>query len=661
MTDKDQDLSELAKFMRAWAEDKTAFKKKALVTLKQEAERLEDILVQPYAKHRVAEGSKILQEYLDRIEIIEEKIIKEAKGDCPYAFFIPSYEQCQFLNAWSPEFDPVMAPNGFRTIADFGSVRGGKTCENILNIGYWIFPNDKDYPCFEPMKDHFGREYQLKRRPNWDYWQKTGRMHYEDDTPPKPDAKIWLGCPDDSSWQNKIDPEMRKWYPQKFISRKGNDVQWLTSMRRITTKWDGVITGKVYQSDVSAYSGTELFLTAFDEGPPRLIIDECRLRSTMITWSYTPREAANTQDRAKVAYDAYMGKFKLLEPVKFLFTQMKDLPDHILSKEKRDQRIAIAESMGDSGRATIGGGFIFSSPAVFSHFNRERNILPVDGDMIVNAINGTLDPVEIQKYPWLDKFRDANIVRGFDEGFATDSACAWVALLKSGEWVMFKEFSESYNSITERVEKIIGMSGNEIKEINRNTRTANDEEIEALREYYQIDSDRERITGAKPRRFREIYKKMKILKTFADSKLFKVNPETPMENWGSTYTRAGMAIDKADNAQPNARCDYLNTMLRVDSSRRHLNPTQNLQEDGAGAAFYVTRDCMVMIERFENYLWETVSSGARIGEFTGKPERKDDHLIDGACYTVLSKLRWKDQRERLDRRNQITNMLCGTR
>lgn len=652
MTDKNADLSELAKFMRAWAEDKTAFKKKSLVTLKEEAERLEELLCKPYASHRVKEGMKILQEYLDRIEIIEEKIIKEAKGDCPYAFAKPSYEQAMILNSWSPEFEPDKAPDGYGTVCNFATIRGGKTFAAVMNTFLWIFPNDGDFPIFEPLEDHMGRKYQVKRRPIWSYYKKTGRMIYEPDEPPVQGVRIWHGCPDETHWKTKLDPEYRRWCPMKWIARKGKDIQWMVSDKWFETLWGTRVIGKLYQSDMQAWSGEEVFLTNLDEGPPEDKLDEVKYRTEFINWAYTSREHANIGDRVRVAKEVYDGKKQLVGQTRCFVYGMKDLPPQVMDEEKKKRRLAIAAKGDDLDRSAVEGGFVNSSPVVFSYFDRARNVLPVTGSQILDAINGKSDPVTEKNYPWLDKFRGANIIRGFDEGLAHPTACVWEAILKSGESVVFKEMEAVSNSIVERAEKIIALSGNLREEVKSNPQGMTEEDIEIAKDFaYEIyrDKQRERDTGQTNKRYREKFDGMIIRKTFADSKIFKRDPQYPLDDWTVNYSRAGLKMERATNALPESRCDFANGLFKPDHTRKHLNPLQ-IESDDWGCGMYVTYDCVILIERLENYLWDQIKSGPRMGDFTGKPQKTGDDIIDAFCYAANARLRWTDMREFMARR-----------
>jgi len=142
------------------------------------------------------------------------------------------------------------------------------------------------------------------------------------------------------------------------------------------------------------------------------------------------------------------------------------------------------------------------------------------------------------------------------------------------------------------------------------------------------------------RRYRERVEPegMKVRKTFADSKMFKRDQLSPQDSWVDNYTKAGLKIERATNIGPAARCDLGNDLLRGEASRQHL-----MREGEAGPRAYVTRDCVKLIERFENYLWQQIASGQRAGEFTDRPEAKDDHLLDsGPGYSWCSKLRWLD-------------------
>jgi hypothetical protein len=641
MTDRDAELAEMAAYRRSWKEN---FKKKTLTQLIAEEERWSELVAKH--SHRWQEDAKILQEILDRIGILEGNVIQRGKADCPIAYLIPTWEQAQMMNSWSPEYEPDAAPEGYQSVCNFGGVRSLKTWATQMGTILWMIPNCEDWPIFQEHTDHLGRgKYRIFRKPLWDHWKRTGRMVYSEDEPPIQNKNIWHGCVDEDHWKNKLDRNYRRMMPMKWVKMNGKEPKWVVSDKYFETVWDVRLSGKLYNSDVQSWSGEEVFLLNLDEGPPEDKLEEGIMRSRHIQWAYTPREAANVAERALIARDVYYGERNLVGKIKFLLSKTGDVPDEIMPSELKKIRLENAARMGEAGRVAVEGGFFDSSPAVFSSFNRERHVLPVTGADVLDAINGK----PILNKPWMAVFRDANIIRGFDEGLAHPTACTWAAVLESGEYVIFKEYLESNTSIGERCEKIVQLSGNEREQVKFGA-VISEHEMEMARQFAPEllkDRDREEKTGNQVRRYREKVGEngMLIRKTFADSKIFRRDPQHPLDSWVENYSREGLKMERASNALPEARCDYVNGMFRADMTRQHLNPDQRTPENPYGYRLYVTMDCEKIIKKLERYLWEQFTGGPRKGDATGKPDRKDDELPDVLGYVCCSKTKWIDPSE----------------
>lgn len=638
---RSEDLAAMAKFRREWQAGQW---KKAGLTELFEALKWFEPLVQQY-QHHWNDDAPICEEIRLIINNLQDKLVRQAQMSDPIAYFRPSWTQAQKLNAWSPEFEDA-APEGYNTTLDVSAVRVGKTCADIIDMLLWLIPNDPEWLMFQPYTDFRGREVKIFRRPNHDYWDRTGKMAYDPSEPPKSQCENWHGCPDEMHWKEKLDREYRKWMPLRHVGKRGNDPLWNVSERWIETKWGSRINGKLYMSDMQAWSGKELFQITFDEGPPKDKLEEAKIRARYIRWSFTPREAANTGDRTRVAHEVYSGKLDLIPPIRVFQFGWDDVPEHIMTKKKKDIReAALKKGDAKSNRVTREGGFFFSSPVVFDKFDRQKHVLPVTGEVIRRAIQGKCTVQELQELPFLAKCRDANILRGVDEGTAHPSSCTWRAHLKTGESIIFREWCEEAHSITDRCKAIIEASGNELVSVKDvRIRADNADLIEAQMRYagdLARDRQRERDTGAKLPRWREKFKGMRIRKTVADSKIFRRDPNYPLDDWTQNYSRAGLRMTRANNAPPAQRCDYVNGLFAPDYTRSHLIPAMDDPEKPHGFQVYVTKDCEQLIERLENYLHGQFSTGPRAGEFTGKPELRDDDLIDSTCYVLCERIRWQ--------------------
>lgn len=614
-------------------------------------------LQQDYANYRglaelkgTTEDNENLEWIFYRIKEELRKLEQGFKADCQIAYMQPSYAQAQYLNAWHPDFEPHVAPEGYQSILDVGTVRGAKTYGLIMNMVWWMIPNDPDYPFFEEYEHPKFGKYRVWPRFDWDEWQRSGRRVYHKDQPPKSACEMWLGCVDENHYLSKIEPKWRRLIPAKYVKmREDGQLCWYKSEKTLETKFGHKLTAKLYNSDMTAWSGTELFFTGFDEGPTEDKIDEAVMRSQYMHIAFTPREAANLGNKSALAKKIYKGDKKLVGKLKVFQFAMEDTEDYILGDgnaalgaKKKKERIAIADTMGDAGRVAVRGGFFDSSPVVFSNFKPELNILPVIGEVIVRAIRGESSVEELKEWPWLVKFNNANIIRGFDEGLAHPTAVVWCAILRTGEKVIYRDYEASDTSITERVERIIDLSGNKLELVNLNDLLGKNHDAARYHALgIQRDHIREQMTGQRMNRYREVWVREPIRRTIADSKIFKRDPAHPLDDWTENYRRAGLTLDRARSDGPASRCDFVNGLFRPDHTRDHLNPVQG-GKFGYGCGLYMARDVVTLRKRLEEYLWEQFKSGPRIGQFTGKPGALDDDLSDALGYVCNYRITWID-------------------
>jgi hypothetical protein len=581
--------------------------------------------------------------------------VRMAESECPIGFFKPSWEQAQILNAWHPDFEPEIAPGGYQSICIFSANRIGKSAAVFISNLAWMLPNDPDWVMFEEHEDPplYVRDgdpesgirrpsrgkYTVLRRPSWETWRRTGRLTLPHHTePPMATCEAWHGCPNDNDYNERICGRWGgrdgylAWMPKSAIGRRSDGGESILRQdRKIILKTGHQITGKTYNSEEAAWQGKAVRIMALDEGLDAGKLIEARTRveaGGYLLWAYTPTEARNIGGKSKVASDAYRGKLPLVGRSKFFtnFT-MDDAPEHVLPAEKKRTDMEAFSMLGAAGKTRMCGGFFDSSPTVFSNFERERNVLPIDGSDVLLAMRGEVPErwraefgnVRADRLQFA--FYEANILRGYDDGLANPSACTWQALLRTGEHVTFREWELSGLAVGERCEEVIARSGNERELLNPGV-------VSERRRYKERQPRGQdgRPTGG-----------MAIRRTFADSKMFVRDEMSPADSFTENFVKAGLKIERAGNIKPGPRCDYLNDMLRADPTRQHL-----LDASKPGTRMYVTRDCMKVIERAENYLWAQLASGQRAGEFTDKPETKDDHIVDAWCYPAISKLRWRD-------------------
>lgn len=591
---------------------------------------------------RQAEDMRLLEEFYWLVEDEKLKWKRALEGECPIGFFKPSYEQAQVLNAWHPDYDPD-CPEGYLIVCNFGGKRALKTSVTVVDSILWSIPNDPNWMVFTPYTDAWGREVRVFPRFQWDEWKRSGRRIIDNSEPPKRTCEMWHGCVDEGHWKEKIAKEYLKWLPDAEIARRGKDREWYMADKWFKFKHGTSVYAKLYGSEQQAWSGKELWRINLDEAPARDKLDEAIFRTTYISWSFTPADPANIGDKSALAREVYDGEYKMPSKVKFFFPHTDRTPDFAIDRKLIEQRVALARLRGEQGRVEVEGGFFDSSPKVFTHFKPEFNILPVDGETVVRAIKSELTAKELQLWPWLEKFRDANIIRGYDDGIFHVAACSWISLLQTGEKVMFKEMSLSDASIDERVDKIIDLSGN--KKVEMRTTGPLSEKDQMMARMFAADilkdqARTERLGHRAPRYF-EKFVREPVRKTIADSKIFRRDPNFIFDSWGDNFNRAGLRIERAATTGPAERCDILNSMMRADPTRRHLNPEQG-GDEGWGAKLYFTNDVVVIRKRMERYLREQFTSGPRKGEFTGKPAQTGDDEIDSLAYCACSRMSWID-------------------
>lgn len=613
VADRDSDLLAMTSFRRSW---KDRFHRKDLATLITEHDWFYDLVCK--YPHHLDEDEKILEEFHAAIEKNENKIIADGKSQCPIAFFKPSWEQAQILNNWSPEFEPHLASEGYRSACVFCANRIGKTTAMVIDTLLWLLPNDPNWVMFEEMEDTSPEKrgkYRVFRRPDWDYWKRTGKMIYNSSEPPKSSCEVWQGVPNDDHWDTKIAKEYRRWMPPTSIKT------WMVADKWFETKWGSVVKAKSYNADVLTWAGKAVWRLNLDEGINPELYTEALIRiqaGGYFHWAYTPAEAKNIGNRTKLAFDVS----KLKEHVKppgdtkiFINFTMANAPEWILPDQKKKDDIRRYVAMGGEGKVRMDGGFFDSSPVVFNNFKREQHILPWSGSEF------------LKRYP------DACLIRGFDEGTSHPTACYWVAILKTGEYVIYREFSQANLSISQRCEQIISLSRN----------------VRSLTHFH---------ANEEMKRYKEDMIGEKIRRTFADSKIFRRNPENPQDDWTDTYRKNGLILERATNIGPAARCDYANDLFLPDHSRKHIcNGTEwsHLYSQN-GYRAYVTNDCPIIVERFENYLQEQIKSGPNTGKFTGQPGKEGDDEIDACCYALNAKLRWVDMNTVMSRAPTSTAM-----
>jgi len=569
---------------------------------------------------------RILQEVEREFEIIHQ----QARNNNPLAFFKPSYEQALLLNAWV---------YGISFLLIFTANRIGKTAASIVDKLLWIFPNDPKWPMFTPYIDHIGRKVNLLPRPHIDTRKRIQyalRIIPEEFKPnPResifhpqnesylqwlqtklpanslsgefPDAPwprggvIWQGAQDHDAHKKMIFPEWHKWIPSKSILRYSPDDKELTfevqsGTRKIT--WE--VYGKSYETKDTKWASGAVDMIGLTEGVPQRIFNEVKLRFKdpgVGSWDYTPYEATNLPGAGKLARDVYTGKEKLpLSPFVFTEFSIRNAPQHIVSKEKREEIISSFENLPE-GKARIDGQFFATSSLVLSNLNREINCLTWSKDDL------------FKRYP------NARLYRGLDPGIDHPTACVWAALLPSNVWVVYRILSERGLSIAQRCKRIIELSGNTVSQ----KRYGSGENDHYLVETHG-NSKSEIVT-----------------QTFCDYHTFKVD-ETTGRSYAHHYTINGLVITESTHVSPVQRTQLVDQALLTapysPHPETHITPSPKL--------FFLINEFGVaeFIEKMENYYWPKKLSGEDRGAPKDTLPDHDDDELDGVGYLVGSPVRW---------------------
>src|SRR4029453_4649663 len=102
------------------------------------------------------------------------------------------------------------------------------------------------------------------------------------------------------------------------------------------------------------------------------------------------------------------------------------------------------------------------------------------------------------------------------------------------------------------------------------------------------DDRRAAKTGTNVKRYHEIMVREYVRRTFADSKIFKRDPNYPLDDWTQHYIRTGLRMERATNQGPAGGCGFVNTLFLPDAPRPPLTPAKGLGLNRNGAGLYIT-------------------------------------------------------------------------
>lgn len=611
-------------------------------------------LVKSKAHYLKAKGSKgiFLRSLLRDINRDWEAIQSTAKAKDPLAFFKPSYDQMLILNSWmyGIQFNCVYTAN-----------RIGKTTILIIDKILWMFPNNPvwfnhgifhSYTVGDPIHDPENAEnprkgslveifprpplewmnrihqtlqkLKLKPDPMLPHYAKENAKILETLRTLLPEAylpafpyapinhggEIWVGAPDQKYHENIIMPLWRQYLPEDCIERCAYSDREMTLKiegQKRTTYWEWV--GKSYASTDTKWSGKAVEMIMLTEGVTSAIFKEVKVRFTdpgVGSHDFTPYEASNLGPAEALAKAIKTGREQMPLPT-FVFEGFTvfDTPVHILPKNKREGLINAFKNTLE-GQARLYGKFYSSSGLILGNLSREVHLLTHSLQQLLAV------------YP------DARIYRGIDPGYDHPTACAWLLLLPTNQWVVYRIMSERGLDICNRCKKIITLSGNQVMRHRFGPKPD---------QFYLVEAHNNPTTN-------EVSSASII-----DFHVFKKD-EVSNQPYSLNYITNGLSVIESTHMGPEDRAQKMDSLLVIspfypDLRRKLENP--HLPSETGGAQLYFLQHGPGVMEFFlkmEEFYWERQRGGDHKGQPKDKVPIHGDDELDAICYVVCSNNRW---------------------
>ncbi len=201
--------------------------------------------------------------------------------------------------------------------------------------------------------------------------------------------------------------------------------------------------------------------------------------------------------------------------------------------------------------------------------------------------------------------------RCLDHGRTNPTACLWIAITPSNDWVVYREYEGAGNTISENCKQIIERSGNTRERVNN---------ARSLYPVYKEDQ------------CSEIY-----LFDVLDGRTFKRPDENSTDTLGQLYQKAGLNRCRAAVIDTSPGCatgiHKVSEMLSIREEERHIQTG----EKGASRLYFM-RSCTGVIGHMMEYRnKERVNDEGNPME---KPQEKDDHDMDALRYGATSPARY---------------------
>lgn len=249
------------------------------------------------------------------------------------------------------------------------------------------------------------------------------------------------------------------------------------------------------------------------------------------------------------------------------------------------------------GRARMYGDWHESSGLVYEDWDRSIHMI---------------DPFPIPK--------DATLYRGIDHGLKNPFVCLYLAVLSTGEYILYDEYVAVNKLVTENVQAVIKKS--------RNKR------VETTGVVASVD-----ISSIK--RYRELQCGQHFRWTVMDGRSFSKPSDMTRYTLGDTYTMAGLSVIGAKGVANEHAFPIVAEVLRIDPTRKHI------QSGKMGAPkFYCFNTLTHFPKGIEHYAYKESPTGKETAV------KKNDHEMDAFKYLIQTNPEYvKGFSERLERRD----------
>jgi hypothetical protein len=203
--------------------------------------------------------------------------------------------------------------------------------------------------------------------------------------------------------------------------------------------------------------------------------------------------------------------------------------------------------------------------------------------------------------------------RCMDHGRTNPTACIWVSVSPEGDFFAYREFVGADATITDNVQKIVQMSGNELKYVGEQATSAG-----LLTRYREI-------MGSEGEQY---------MFDVIDGRSFKSPDLNSRANVGELYRIAGLhRMQPAPIQSVEATIPVIKEYLRIDPERQHY-----VTKKQGAPRLYIMRSCPQLIKDVKAY--RNREDKSRTGVVSEKPHSKNDHTLDAIRYGFMKNPRY---------------------